>query len=123
MNVRDNSTTSNGGLDEEIEFLVTSDSQLQMSGGDSSDFEVLGSVTSQLKHLSSQVLQDSCGVDGSSRSHSVTGRDSALQESMDSSDGELKTSSSGLGLGGSLRLTDLTTFASLASFAYFSCHL
>lgn len=41
MNVGDNTSTSNGGLDEEIEFFVSSDGELQVSGGDSSDFEVL----------------------------------------------------------------------------------
>ena len=41
MNVGDDTSTSNGSLDEKVEFLVTSDCQLKMSGGDSSDFEVL----------------------------------------------------------------------------------
>lgn len=42
---------------------------------------------------------------------------------MDSSDGELQSCSSGLGLGGSLRLANLATFSSFSSFASFSCHL
>ena len=66
MDVRDDSSTGNGGLDEEIEFFVSSDGELKMSGGDSSDLEVFGSVSSQLENLSSQVFQDSGSVDGSS---------------------------------------------------------
>lgn len=41
---------------------------------------------------------------------------------MNSSDGELKSCSSGLGLGGSLRLADFTSFASFTSFSSFACH-
>lgn len=42
---------------------------------------------------------------------------------MDSSDGELKSGSGRLGLGGSLRLAHFSSFSSLSSFASFSCHL
>lgn len=48
MNVRNDTAASNGGLDEKIKLLISSDSQLKMSGSDSSDFEVLGGVSSQL---------------------------------------------------------------------------
>ena len=41
VNVGDDTSTGNGSLDEKVEFLVTSDGQLEMSGGDSPDFEVL----------------------------------------------------------------------------------
>ena len=41
VNVRDDTSTSNGGFDEEIELFVTSDGELQVSGSDSPDFEVL----------------------------------------------------------------------------------
>lgn len=41
VDVGDDSTASNGGLDEEIEFFVTSDGKLKMSGGDSSHLEIL----------------------------------------------------------------------------------
>ena len=41
VNVGDDTSTSNGGLDEEVELFVTPDGQLQVSGGDSSDLEVL----------------------------------------------------------------------------------
>ena len=41
VNVRNDTSTGNGGLDEEIELFVTSDGELQMSGSNSPDFEVL----------------------------------------------------------------------------------
>ena len=41
MDVWDDSSSSDGSLDEHVELFVTSDGQLQMSRGDSSDFEVL----------------------------------------------------------------------------------
>jgi hypothetical protein len=122
VNVGNNTAASNGGLDEKIELFITADSELKMSGGDSSHLEILGSVASQFEHLSGEVLKDSSGVDGGGGADSVAGRDSALKESVDSSDGELKSCSGGLGLGGSLRLAHLTALTSLASFASFSCH-
>ena len=64
-----------------------------MSGGNPPDLEVLGSVASQLEHLSSEVLEDSGGINSSSRSDSVACSDSALEESVDSADGELESSS------------------------------
>lgn len=61
-----------------------------MSGGDSSDLEIFGSVSCQFKNFGSQVFKDSSTVDGSSGSDSVSGRDSALEESVNSTNGELR---------------------------------
>jgi hypothetical protein len=44
VDVRQNTTTSNGGSDEEIELLVTSDGELKVSRGDTLDTEILGGV-------------------------------------------------------------------------------
>ena len=60
-----------------------------MSWCDSLDFEILGGVTSELQNLSGQVLKDSSTVDCGGGSDSAAGADSALQESMNSSDWEL----------------------------------
>ena len=64
VNVGDDSSSSDGSLDEHVELLVTSDGQLQVSGSDSPDLEVLGSVSGQLEHLGGQVFQNSGTVDG-----------------------------------------------------------
>lgn len=89
VDVRDDTTAGDGGLDERVELLVTADGEQEMSRRDSLDLKILGSVTSELQNLSSQVLKDSGRVDGGSGTNSTVGADSALQESVDSSDGEL----------------------------------
>ena len=89
VDVRDHTTTSNGGLDERVKLLVAADSELQVARSDSLHLEVLASVTGELEDLSGEVLEDSGGVDGASGSNTAVGADSALQESVDSSDREL----------------------------------
>lgn len=95
MNVRNDTTASDGSFDQGVELFVSSDGKLKMSWCDSLHLEILRGVTSKLKNLSSQVLEDGSTVDGRSGSNSTVGADSALQESMDSSNWELKPSSSG----------------------------
>ena len=85
----DHTTTSDGRLDKGVELLVASDGQLQVSWSDSLDFKIFGSVTSELKDLSGQVLEDSSAVNSGSGSDSAVGAHSTLQDSVDSSDWEL----------------------------------
>ena len=89
VDVRDDTTAGDGGLDERVELLITADGKEQVSRGDSLDLKILRGVTSELQNLSGQVLKDSGRVDGGSGTNSTVGADSALQESVDSSDGEL----------------------------------
>lgn len=89
MDVWDNTTASDGGLDESVELLITSDSELQVSWSDSLNLKILGSVTSKLENLSGQVLKDSSAVNGGGSTDSAVGTNSALQNSMDSSNWEL----------------------------------
>ena len=89
MNVWDDTTTSDGSFDKSVKLFITSNSKLQMSWGDSLDLKILGCVTSKLKNLSSQILEDGCTVDSGSSSNSAVGTDSILQNSMNSSDWEL----------------------------------
>jgi len=63
-----------------------------VSGDDSGLFVVLSGVSGQLQDFSSQVLENGSQVDGGSGSDSVA-VSAALQESVDSSDGELESSS------------------------------
>ena len=89
MDVRDNTTSSNSCLDESVELFVTSDGEQQVSRSDSLNLEILRSISSELKNLSGEVLKDSSAVDGRSSSYSGVGTDSALKESVDSTNGEL----------------------------------
>jgi len=89
VDVGNHTTTGDGGLDENVQLLVAPDGELQVAGSNSPHLEVLGGVTGQLEHLGGQVLQDGGSVDGGCGSDSVPGGDSSLQESVDSTDGEL----------------------------------
>lgn len=84
MNEGELSASSNGGLDETVEFLgsgeggpyvVSSDGNHEMPGGDSLDLQVLRSVAGELEHLSSDVLEDGRATDGGSGADSVFGSD------------------------------------------------
>ena len=90
MDVRNNTTSGDSSLNESVKLLITSDGEQQVSRSDSLHFEIFGSISSELKNLSSEVLKDSSTVDGRCSSYSRVGTDSALKESVDSSDGELK---------------------------------
>lgn len=63
VDVRDHTTTSDGGLDKRVKLLVTADSQLQVAGSYSLHLEVLAGVTSEFQDLSGQVLQNGSRVD------------------------------------------------------------
>lgn len=62
---------------------------LKMPWGDTLDLQVLTSVTGQLQHLGSEVLEDSSRVDSSGGTHSLLSMDSALQKPVDTTDREL----------------------------------
>lgn len=85
----DNTSTSDGSLDQSVKLFVTSDSQLEMSWCDSLHFKILRGVTCELKNLSCEVLEDCCAVNCGSGTNSGVGTYSALQESMNSTDWEL----------------------------------
>ena len=89
MDVGDHTTTSDSGLDQSVELFISSNGELEMSGCNSLDLKVLGSVTGELKNLSGEVFEDGSSVYGGGGSDSAVGTDSALQQSMDSSNGEL----------------------------------
>lgn len=89
MDVGDDTTASNGGLDEGVQLLVTADGELKMAGGDTLHLKVLGGVSSELEDLSSQVLEDSGRVDGSSGTDTTTSMAAVLEEAVDTTNREL----------------------------------
>ena len=89
--MRDDTTTSDSGLDQGIELLITSDSKEQVSGSNSLNLKILRGVSCQLKDLGGEVLKNSSRVDGGSSTDSTVGAHSALQESVDSTNWELNT--------------------------------
>jgi hypothetical protein len=69
VNVRKNSTLGNGDRSEEfVEFLIVSDSKLDVSWDDSGLLVITSGVTGKLKDFSSKVFKDSSKVDRGSGS-------------------------------------------------------
>jgi len=89
MNMWNNTSTSDGSLDQSIKFFVSSDSQLEMSWCDSLHFKILRSVTCEFENFSCEILEDRSTVNCGGGTNSGVGTYSALQESMNSTDWEL----------------------------------
>jgi len=84
--------------DEGIEFFVSADGELQVARGNTLDFEILGSVSCKLQNFSGKVFKNGCDIDGGlgSNTHLVLGV--VLQETLNTTAGELKTSLAGVAL-------------------------
>jgi len=102
VDVRDDTTASNGGLDEGVELLVTANGEQQVPGRDTLHLQVLASIAGKLEHLSAEVLHDGGGVDGSSGTDALLGVHAVLEETVDTTDGELETGPGRPGLGSAL---------------------
>ena len=89
VDVRDHTTASNGGLDQSVKFFVSTNGQLEVTRSYSLHLKVLRGVTCEFEDLSGEVLKDSCSVNRRRGTNTAVGAHSALQESVDSSNGEL----------------------------------
>jgi hypothetical protein len=58
VDVGDHTAASDSGLDESVELLVSTNSQLQMAGRDTLHAEIAGGIAGKLEHLSAEVLID-----------------------------------------------------------------
>ena len=95
MDVWKDSTSGDGGVSHESgEFLVVSDSKLDVSWDDSASSVVSGGVTCELEDLGGEVFKDSGEIDWGTGSNSL-GVSSNSKMSGDSSYWELKSSSGG----------------------------
>ena len=106
MDVGDDTAARNGGLDEGVELLVTTDGELQVARRDALDTQILGRVAGKLEHLSGEVLKDGSRV----HSRSGTARPFAVRQlevAVDAADGELQA--------GLERDTDFFAFSLAAS--------
>jgi hypothetical protein len=120
VDVGDDTTTSDGSLDEVIKFLITTNGEEKMSGSNTLDLQVLASVAGQLKHLSGEVLHDSGRVNGSGRTNALLRVNTSLQETVNTTNRELKASSGRTRLGGALGGRGFAALATLATFAAFA---
>merc|ERR1719382_1372880 len=89
-----------------VQLLVVTDGQLEVTGDDPGLLVVTGSVASQLEDLSCQVLHDGGHVDGGTSSYTL-GVVSLAEETVNTSHGELESSTAGPGLCLSLDLASL----------------
>ena len=84
-------------LEQSVQLLVVSDCELDVTRHDPRLLAIFSSVASKLKHLGCQILEDGGKVDWST-SADTAGGFLLLEESANSSDGELQASATGLGL-------------------------
>ena len=97
MNVWENTAGSDGYVLHELgKLLVVSDGQLDVSWDNSRLLGVLSGISSELKDLSGEVLEDGSEVNWGTGADSLSVL-SGFQESGASSDWELKSGSGGLG--------------------------
>jgi len=93
LNVWQHTTLRNGDpIEQSVQLLIITDSQLEMSGDDSGFLVVTGSISSQLKNLSSKVFHDSGEVDWCTSSYTLS-IVALSQQTVDSANWELKSSS------------------------------
>ena len=56
VNVRDDTTAGNGGLDESVQLFITSNRELQVTRSDTLDLQILASVSRQFQNLCSEIF-------------------------------------------------------------------
>jgi len=93
VNMRHNSSSSNGRLNELVEFLVSPDGQLQVTWCYTFDPEITGGIAGQFEDFGGEVFQNRCHINRRFRSHSHVVLRPLLQISMETTDRELKASS------------------------------
>lgn len=91
MNVGEDTTLGDGDVAEQlVQLLVVADGELKMAGDDTGLLVVTGGVSSQLEDLSSEVLENSGEVDGSTSTDTLSVV-ALAEETVDTADGESKT--------------------------------
>ena len=90
MDVGDHTTSSNGGLDQSVKFFVAANGQLQVTRSYSLHLKVFASVAGKLEDLGGEILKNGSSVDCRCGSNTAVRAHSALQESVNSTNRELK---------------------------------
>jgi hypothetical protein len=109
VDVRQDTSEGDCGFDEGIEFLVTTDGELQVAWRDALDLEVLCGVSSELEDFGGEVFEDGGEVDGGFGADArLLARDGA-EVALYATAGELETSL------GRVRLGRLNVRVTLAS--------
>lgn len=120
VDVGDDTASGNGGLDQGVKLLVTTDGKQQVARSDALDLQVLAGISGKLENLSSEVLHNCGGVDSRGGTDTLVVVNSQLEESVDTTHRELQTSSRRTRLGRSLGGSGLSSLSSLSTFATFA---
>jgi hypothetical protein len=120
VDVGNDTTASNGGFDEGIKLLITTNGEKQVTGCDTLHLKILAGITSKLQNFSGQVLHDGRSVHGGGSTNTLLRVDTGLQETVNTTDRELQTSTAGARLGGTLGSGSLSSLSSLAALTTFS---
>jgi hypothetical protein len=92
MDVGEDTTLSNGDVTEKlVQFLVIADSKLKMTGDDTGLLVITGGIASQLEDFSSEILENSSEVDGSTGTDTLSVV-SLAEKTMDTTNGESQAS-------------------------------
>ena len=65
IDVRQHTTKGDSRANQSVQLFITSNGELQMTGGDTLDFEIFGGVTGKLENFGGKVFEDGSDVDGS----------------------------------------------------------
>jgi hypothetical protein len=95
VDVGDDTAARDRRLDERVQLLVAANRELKVAGRDALHLKVLGGIAGELEHLGGQVLEDGGAVDRGGRADALGRRDAALEETVDTSDGELRVGEEG----------------------------
>merc|ERR1712110_1033144 len=93
LDVGEDTSLSDGDSSQKfVQLFVVTDGQLQVTGDDPGLLVVTGGVTGQFKNLSCQVFHDGSQVDGGTSTDTLS-IVSLAEKTMDTTDGELESSS------------------------------
>ena len=85
---------------------------------DTLHLQILAGISGQLEDFGSEVLQNGRSVNGGGGSDTVSLVDRVLEETVDTTDGELKSSLARTRLRGLLGCRSLSSLSALSSFAF-----
>ena len=108
LDVRQDTTLGDGHAGQElVQFLVVADGQLQVTGDDTGLLVVTGGVAGELEDLSGEVLHDGSEVHGGTGTNTLS-IVSLAEQTVDTTDGELKSSPGAAGLRLALHFASLS---------------
>lgn len=88
--MRKNTTTRNGRLDKQVQFVIPPDRQLNVPRDDTLEPVVPRGIARQLQYLGGEILEDGRCVDGGGGADAFPAADARLEQPVHAADGELE---------------------------------